>query len=54
MVTRRSWNGQGTEEQIDFVLASRNLNMAAASVEQYLTCDTDHRLVNCEFVIYAK
>ena len=53
MVTRRNWNGQGAEEQIDFVLASKCLKMAAASVEQYLTCDTDHRMVNCEFVIKA-
>ena len=51
MVTRGNWNEQGTEEQIDFVLASSNLHLAEASIDQHLSWATDHRLVNCEFVI---
>ena len=51
MATRENWNGQGDAAQIDFVLASSNLHIAEASVEQYLSCATDHRLVNCEFVL---
>ena len=51
LVTRGNWNGQGAAAQIDFVLASSSLRLAEASVEQYLSCATDHRLVNCEFVV---
>jgi endonuclease/exonuclease/phosphatase family metal-dependent hydrolase len=53
MMTRGNWNGQGAEQQIDFVLASSNLDLAEATVEQHLSCDTDHRLVSCEFVLDA-
>ena len=53
MTTRSNWSGQGTEEQIDFVLAPANLMLAEANVEQYLDGDTDHRLVSCEFTIDA-
>ncbi len=53
MTTRTNWSGRGTEAQIDFVLASANMMLAEASVEQYLSGDTDHRLVNVEFTIDA-
>ena len=53
MTTRTNWSGRGTEAQIDFVLASANMVLTEASVEQYLSGDTDHRLVNVEFTIDA-
>ena len=46
MTTRTNWSGRGTEAQIDFVLASANMMLAEASVEQYLSGNTDHSLVN--------
>ena len=52
-MTRKNWNGQGAGQQIDFVLASSNLDLAEVTVEQHLSCDTDHRPVCCEFVLDA-